>query len=65
MIGLKRGENVFLMNDWQQYGDGRKRTRNGLLSEKLTTSEILLLVSLVFVLPNNDTLPFGHQDNLN
>jgi len=31
---------VFLFNTWQQYGDGRKRTRNGLLSEKLTVSEM-------------------------
>lgn len=36
----KRG--IFLLNTWQQYGDGRKRTRNGLLSEKLTTAEIPL-----------------------
>mmetsp|Transcript_36083 Transcript_36083/g.84585 ORF Transcript_36083/g.84585 Transcript_36083/m.84585 type:complete len:663 (-) Transcript_36083:96-2084(-) len=33
---------VFLFNTWQQYGDGRKRTRNGLLSEKLTISEMPL-----------------------
>jgi hypothetical protein len=33
---------IFLFNAWQQYGDGRKRTRNGLLSEKLTTAEIPL-----------------------
>lgn len=33
---------VFLFNTWQQYGDGRKRTRNGLLSEKLTVSEMPL-----------------------
>ena len=26
---------IFLFNTWQQYGDGRTRTRNGLLSEKL------------------------------
>lgn len=31
---------VFLFNTWQQFGDGRKRTRNGLLSEKLTMSEM-------------------------
>lgn len=36
----KRG--VFLLNTWQQYGDGRKRIRNGLLSEKLTISEMPL-----------------------
>mmetsp|Transcript_15569 Transcript_15569/g.35710 ORF Transcript_15569/g.35710 Transcript_15569/m.35710 type:complete len:672 (-) Transcript_15569:114-2129(-) len=33
---------VFLFNTWQQFGDGRKRTRNGLLSEKLTISEMPL-----------------------
>mmetsp|Transcript_10859 Transcript_10859/g.15336 ORF Transcript_10859/g.15336 Transcript_10859/m.15336 type:complete len:177 (+) Transcript_10859:139-669(+) len=33
---LARG--VYLFNTWQQFGDGRKRTRNGLLSEKLTLS---------------------------
>merc|ERR1712224_950536 len=33
---------IFLFNTWQQYGDGRKRTRNGLLSEKLTLSEMPL-----------------------
>jgi len=33
---------IFLFNTWQQYGDGRKRTRNGLLSEKLTISEMPL-----------------------
>jgi hypothetical protein len=32
----------FLFNSWQQYGDGRKRTRNGLLSEKLSISELPL-----------------------
>lgn len=37
---LKRG--VFLFNTWQQFADGRKRIRNGLLSEKLSTSEIPL-----------------------
>jgi hypothetical protein len=31
---------IFLFNTWQQYGDGRKRTRNGLLSEKLAMSEL-------------------------
>ena len=31
---------IFLFNTWQQYGDGRKRTRNGLLSEKLCASEM-------------------------
>lgn len=31
---------VFLFNTWQQFSDGRKRTRNGLLSEKLTISEM-------------------------
>lgn len=36
----KYARNIFLFNTWQQYGDGRKRTRNGLLSEKLTTSEM-------------------------
>jgi len=30
---------VFLFNTWQQFADGRKRTRNGLLSEKLSTAE--------------------------
>lgn len=33
---------IFLFNTWQQYGDGRKRTRNGLLSEKLQLSEMPL-----------------------
>mmetsp|Transcript_13524 Transcript_13524/g.35758 ORF Transcript_13524/g.35758 Transcript_13524/m.35758 type:complete len:658 (-) Transcript_13524:22-1995(-) len=33
---------IFLFNTWQQYGDGRQRTRNGLLSEKLTTAEMPL-----------------------
>lgn len=33
---------IFLLNTWQQYSDGRKRVRNGLLSEKLTTSEMPL-----------------------
>eukprot|EP00435_Cladocopium_sp_Y103_P066098 s163_g28.t1 len=33
---------IFLFNTWQQYGDGRTRTRNGLLSEKLTTAEMPL-----------------------
>jgi len=33
---------VFLFNTWQQYGDGRKRVRNGLLSEKLTLDEMPL-----------------------
>mmetsp|Transcript_52771 Transcript_52771/g.139285 ORF Transcript_52771/g.139285 Transcript_52771/m.139285 type:complete len:659 (-) Transcript_52771:154-2130(-) len=32
--------NVFLFNTWQQFGDGRKRTRNGLLSEKLSLAEM-------------------------
>lgn len=34
--------NVFLFNTWQQYGDGRKRIRNGLLSEKLCVAEMPL-----------------------
>lgn len=33
---------VFLFNTWQQFADGKKRTRNGLLSEKLNTTEIPL-----------------------
>lgn len=33
---------IFLFNTWQQYGDGRVRTRNGLLSEKLSTAEMPL-----------------------
>jgi len=33
---------VFLFNTWQQYGDGRTRTRNGLLSEKLSMEELPL-----------------------
>eukprot|EP00439_Symbiodinium_sp_Y106_P058221 s1027_g8.t1 len=33
---------IFLFNTWQQYGDGRTRTRNGLLSEKLQLSEMPL-----------------------
>lgn len=35
-------KSVFLFNTWQQYGDGRKRIRNGLLSEKLTLDEMPL-----------------------
>jgi len=38
--------NVFLFNTWQQFGDGRKRTRNALLSEKLTISEMPLIDNL-------------------
>ena len=34
------------MNTWQQFGDGRTRTRNGLLSEKLTTDEMPLVMNL-------------------
>lgn len=34
---------IFLFNTWQQYGDGRIRTRNGLLSEKLCISEMPLV----------------------
>jgi hypothetical protein len=37
---------IYLFNTWQQYGDGRKRTRNGLLSEKLTISEMPLADNL-------------------
>ncbi|CAE8691475.1 unnamed protein product [Polarella glacialis] len=37
---LERG--VFCFNTWQQFGDGRKRIRNGLLSEKLSTDEVPL-----------------------
>jgi len=33
-------KDVFLLNTWQQFGDGRTRTRNGLLSEKLTLDEM-------------------------
>jgi len=33
---------IFLFNTWQQFGDGRTRTRNGLLSEKLTLDEMPL-----------------------
>lgn len=33
---------IFLFNTWQQYGDGRTRTRNGLLSEKLSLWEMPL-----------------------
>eukprot|EP00928_Gymnodinium_smaydae_P097041 TRINITY_DN869_c0_g1_i1.p1 TRINITY_DN869_c0_g1~~TRINITY_DN869_c0_g1_i1.p1 ORF type:complete len:747 (+),score=103.21 TRINITY_DN869_c0_g1_i1:57-2243(+) len=36
----KRG--MFLINTWQQFEDGRKRVRNGLLSEKLTIDEMPL-----------------------
>jgi len=32
--------NIFCFNTWQQYGDGRKRTRNGLLSEKVGSDEL-------------------------
>jgi len=34
--------NIWLFNTWQQYGDGRTRTRNGLLSEKLSLEEMPL-----------------------
>eukprot|EP00933_Yihiella_yeosuensis_P016059 TRINITY_DN13867_c0_g1_i4.p1 TRINITY_DN13867_c0_g1~~TRINITY_DN13867_c0_g1_i4.p1 ORF type:complete len:671 (+),score=115.66 TRINITY_DN13867_c0_g1_i4:53-2065(+) len=34
----KRG--IFVFNTWQQYESGKERTRNGLLSEKLSTAEI-------------------------
>jgi hypothetical protein len=44
---FKRG--VFLFNTWQQYGDGRRRVRNGLLSEKLTLEEMPLEEHLVEV----------------
>lgn len=37
-----RLRDVFLFNTWQQFEDGRKRTRNGLLSEKLSTNEMPL-----------------------
>ncbi|CAE8643560.1 unnamed protein product, partial [Polarella glacialis] len=40
------GRDIWLFNTWQQYGDGRKRTRNGLLSEKLTISEMPLQAHL-------------------
>mmetsp|Transcript_74015 Transcript_74015/g.176175 ORF Transcript_74015/g.176175 Transcript_74015/m.176175 type:complete len:652 (-) Transcript_74015:154-2109(-) len=33
-------KDIFLLNTWQQFGDGRTRTRNGLLSEKLTLDEM-------------------------
>jgi len=33
---------IFLFNTWQQFGDGRKRIRNALLSEKLSTEEMPL-----------------------
>lgn len=33
---------IFVFNTWQEYGDGRRRTRNGLLSEKLSMSEMPL-----------------------
>jgi hypothetical protein len=33
---------IFLFNTWQQFGDGRTRTRNGLLSEKLSLDEMPL-----------------------
>lgn len=42
---------IFLFNTWQQYGDGRTRTRNGLLSEKLTTAEMPLEENLHEVPP--------------
>mmetsp|Transcript_61573 Transcript_61573/g.177203 ORF Transcript_61573/g.177203 Transcript_61573/m.177203 type:complete len:678 (-) Transcript_61573:52-2085(-) len=38
--------NIFLFNTWQQYGDGRRRIRNGLLSEKLTLEEMPLSQNL-------------------
>ncbi|CAK0825008.1 unnamed protein product, partial [Prorocentrum cordatum] len=38
-----RERGIYLFNTWQQYGDGRKRTRkNGLLSEKLCICEMPL-----------------------
>eukprot|EP00929_Paragymnodinium_shiwhaense_P109813 TRINITY_DN76353_c0_g1_i1.p1 TRINITY_DN76353_c0_g1~~TRINITY_DN76353_c0_g1_i1.p1 ORF type:complete len:706 (+),score=149.23 TRINITY_DN76353_c0_g1_i1:111-2228(+) len=33
---------IFLFNTWQQFGNGNIRTRNGLLSEKLSMSELPL-----------------------
>lgn len=41
-----REKEMFLLNTWQQYGDGRTRYRNGLLSEKLTIDELPLEVHL-------------------
>lgn len=37
---------IFLFNTWQQYGDGRKRIRNGLLSEKVGMSEMPIEANL-------------------
>lgn len=37
-----RNRGVFLFNTWQQFAEGRKRTRNALLSEKLTLAEVPL-----------------------
>lgn len=37
---------IFLFNTWQQFGDGRTRTRNGLLSEKLSLDEMPLIDNL-------------------
>jgi len=37
---------VFLFNTWQQMADGQRRMRNGLLSEKLSTSEVPLMEHL-------------------
>mmetsp|Transcript_74727 Transcript_74727/g.219009 ORF Transcript_74727/g.219009 Transcript_74727/m.219009 type:complete len:831 (+) Transcript_74727:102-2594(+) len=34
--------NIFVFNNWQQFSDGRTRTRNGLLSEKLSVAEMPL-----------------------
>jgi len=34
---------IFLFNTWQQFSDGQRRLRNGLLSEKLSTAEVPLL----------------------
>mmetsp|Transcript_36235 Transcript_36235/g.112715 ORF Transcript_36235/g.112715 Transcript_36235/m.112715 type:complete len:949 (-) Transcript_36235:38-2884(-) len=33
---------IFVFNNWQQFSDGRTRTRNGLLSEKLSVAEMPL-----------------------
>lgn len=41
-----RQRGIYLFNTWQQYGDGRKRTRNGLLSEKLCVCEMPLQQNL-------------------
>lgn len=44
-----RERGMYVFNTWQQFGDGRKRKRNGLLSEKLSTAELPIEQNLMAV----------------